>query len=461
MCNARGIDILLSFGNNYHTSLYQTDPKIYWWELGYNYPEDPDAHANFCADTVTWINGFVDKIEASQWASTVIYYDHHPEWSALRSEPEEYIRYLYDYSSIPVGKRYASPLFITDTPGYNDAAALKAALGSRVVDCADVHSYPYLDHCVDIEHCYDIVAAAFPSVPIYIGEFGSNDNPDESAMQSLVLDITNRAAAKGYVGITHWMLWDNAPPQPHQIYAWGYDEHSPKDVMGGMAELLTLAPNPDMETLNGIEPANWVAGGTVPFTFYYNNVAATNLLCGRILVNDTSGKVWMCSSLIPVTGDRKLFVSCYLRASMDNVRVNVVEYDDSQAFLAKTYGPEFTPPEWQWYNYTRATQSWFVPLCEQARYVIVSIGGDVRDNPSILDVDTVSVWESDAQALRSDFNNDSVVDRLDLADFAGVWLSRNVDPGWDNRRNLALPQDSIIDFEDFGYFAQEWMSESY
>lgn len=454
MCDERGIEIIMSFGNQYHTSLYQTDPKIYWWELGYDHPSDPQAHLNFCTDSVTWINGFVDKIEASLCASTVIYYDYHPEWSSLRTMAGEYIRYIYDNSNIPSGKRFVSPLIIDDW--HNDAADLRAALGQRTVDCADVHSYPYLGHCEDIEHCYDLVAASFPSVPIYIGEFGSNDNLDETAMQTLVLDITTRAAAKGYTGVTHWMLWDNAPPKPNAIYAWGYDAHSPKDVMGGMAELLTLVPNPDMEKVNGIEPADWSAQGDVPLTFYYNNSAATNSLCARILVNNTTGSVSLDSSLIPVTGGQKLFAGFYVRATMDNVRIKVTEYDQNQDFLAVACAPWFTPDQWQWYNYIRATQSWFAPLTGSTRYVRVSVCADVRANPSILDVDTVAVYESGVDAKRSDFNNDSAVNTLDLSALIGKWLESQNSSYPDCRYDLALPQDNIINLKDFEYLTEEW-----
>jgi hypothetical protein len=454
MCHERGIKILLSFGNSYHTSLYQETPKIYWWELGYG--DNSSGLLNFCADSTTWENGFIDKIEASPWADTVIYYDYHPEWSSLRHGTAEYITYLYDHTHVPAGKRYISPLILNDW--HNDANELKLALGSRIVDVIDFHVYPYDDFCADIEYCYGLVHAAYPSSQVYIGECGSSGDSNEPAQQSVVLDISQRARALKLEGFTHWMLWDNAPPNPRAIYAWGYDADTPKDVMGGMAELFSLAPNSDMEHLFGNQPQNWTAGGTVPLTFNDSNSSpAANSYCARIQVNNTSGKAWMTSALIPVQSGKKLFVNFYVRASMNNVGVTVSEYDANKNELAKIVGPTFSPLQWKWYGYMRNIGSWFAPLSDQTRFITISIGGAVNSNPSILDVDAVAVWQADSESLRSDFNYDSKVDYLDLMELTDAWLTADGQESWHNAIDVSLPQDHTINLKDVASFAREWL----
>jgi len=55
----------------------------------------------------------------------------------------------------------------------------------------------------------------------------------------------------------------------------------------------------------------------------------------------------------------------------------------------------------------------------------------------------------------ADFNNDDVVDMTDLRELAGLWLADANDPGWHIKYDLYV--DSVIDYRDFAYFAQEWM----
>lgn len=453
MCSKRDIGVILSFGNNYFVSINQATDK-YWWEEAYGTGDS--AFTEFLGDTRIWMNGFIDKIEASPWASTVRYYDYLNEWSALRKNAVWYLQYVYEWTNVPEGKRYLSLLHVQE--GLNDAVEAKSALGDNPVDAVDFHSYPLMNHMADIEAGFDLTRVSFPTIPIYLGEYGAAGITagDETTQQATVLDLYNRASAKGFAGMLHWMLWDNAPPSANQIIGWGYTYHEPKDVMGAMAELLSLVPNPDMENLNGIEPAGWSAGGTVPFTFYYNTSAATNSLCARILVNNTAGKAWMSSSLIPATGGKKLFLNCFIRSSMENIQMSVTEFDINQQQIAVFNGPSITPPAWQWYSYTHLAQSWFIPLSKQARFITVSVGGQVTTNPSILDVDTVTVWESQKHAYRSDFNDDSFVDKWDLFDFVNNWLFSDIFPGWDNIYDLALPQNSTVNYKDFEYISNEW-----
>ena len=55
----------------------------------------------------------------------------------------------------------------------------------------------------------------------------------------------------------------------------------------------------------------------------------------------------------------------------------------------------------------------------------------------------------------ADFNNDDIVDTLDLIELAEVWLIDSNDPGWDDTYDLY--DDNVIDYIDFAYFAKEWM----
>jgi parallel beta-helix repeat protein len=57
-----------------------------------------------------------------------------------------------------------------------------------------------------------------------------------------------------------------------------------------------------------------------------------------------------------------------------------------------------------------------------------------------------------------DFNDDGIVDTLDLAEMGGAWLVDANDPDWDSQYYMYdLYADDVIDFVDFAYFNQEWL----
>ena len=58
--------------------------------------------------------------------------------------------------------------------------------------------------------------------------------------------------------------------------------------------------------------------------------------------------------------------------------------------------------------------------------------------------------------IAADFDGDSDVDVLDLADFADSWLKVPADTGYDSRANLYADLAGIVDFHDFAVFANEW-----
>jgi endoglucanase len=58
--------------------------------------------------------------------------------------------------------------------------------------------------------------------------------------------------------------------------------------------------------------------------------------------------------------------------------------------------------------------------------------------------------------IAADFDGDSDVDMLDLADFADSWLKVPGNAGYDSRANLYADSSGIVDFSDFAVFANKW-----
>jgi endoglucanase len=58
--------------------------------------------------------------------------------------------------------------------------------------------------------------------------------------------------------------------------------------------------------------------------------------------------------------------------------------------------------------------------------------------------------------IAADFDGDSNVDMLDLADFADSWLKVPGNAGYDSRANLYADPSGIVDFYDFAVFANQW-----
>ena len=65
----------------------------------------------------------------------------------------------------------------------------------------------------------------------------------------------------------------------------------------------------------------------------------------------------------------------------------------SQDLIRNDVGEGFDPSGWTWNNYLHRIGTQSFALHADCRYVIVTICADVRGDPSVLDVDTVSVWE--------------------------------------------------------------------
>lgn len=171
---------------------------------------------------------------------------------------------------------------------------------------------------------------------------------------------------------------------------------------GTVPGLLNIIQNPDMEEVNGSVPANWIAGGSVPISFYSGGPsfadAATNQWYARIRVDDSSGGAWLSSHLTPVTGGNRVFANAYIRSGMDNVRITIIEYDQNGNGIKSNPGPSFTPVGWSYNNYFQRVGSWSVKLAPNTHYIIVNVSGIARPgtssvNPGYLDVDDVSAWQ--------------------------------------------------------------------
>ena len=397
MCSARDVDVVVCFANWYYGQTNPDTGNHYWVDAGYSW-------SGFLNDTYTWMNAIASAINNSAYASTVKYIDYQNEWSAgYQTYSTWYIQGVYDNTTanVPAVKR-ACGLLLPET----HADDLKTALGSRTLAAIDFHQYP--GSAYTVQQRYDAVHAAnaFPGIPVYIGEFAADgaNSSQEGAQQSWEVDTTNDAFNAGIYAILHWRLW--GPYRPDDPKAWGYDENSPKDVVGGICSgaLLDLA-NPDMETsLSG----TWTcagASGTNPSLAQIPdaNHSATNTHFARVTNTTGSGSIWMTSSMttLSVTGVRRMSANCFFRSkNLNNVHMVVKEYSAAGTLLATHTGLGYNPPDTygggMWFNYSRipGDTNWFWALNGSTAKITVTINGTIKTTgiTSYLEVDTVSVW---------------------------------------------------------------------
>lgn len=394
LATERNIKVFVAFGNDYLTAGPTSGGQ--WWQYYYN--DRPDQVAKFTAflgDSGNWVDRLVDVVESSAYRTTVLYYDYQNEYHKTIPYMAWYLTYLYDWSHIPAGKRGASVLNVPD-----DDADMQYQLGSRQLNFVDFHSYPDISFNSDIEGIYDRLRSMFPGATVLLGEFGwQSNNGGEGRQQTEVINLANRARAKGIPYYLNWLLYDGIFGPSSGGYGWGdHDRHSPKNIMGGFSQVQHLVANGDMELTAVGQPQNWSAGGTIPVTLMAGGPAqsdaATNDWYGRLQVNgQSSGRVWMVSDLTPVQGGHRLYANSFIRSNMRDVRMEVVEYDAYYNSLTTDTGPTFTPTGWSFNNYLQRGGTWSVQLGSQTRYVIVLISATVMSNPAYLDVDTVSAWE--------------------------------------------------------------------
>jgi hypothetical protein len=101
--------------------------------------------------------------------------------------------------------------------------------------------------------------------------------------------------------------------------------------------------------------------------------AAANDYYARIQCNTPKASVWMNAPTFTVTGGSKLYVNCFFRSSMTNIKISVSEYDSTWRVLPKSSGPAYTPSGWSWNNYLGRVGSWSTQLNASTYYVMVSV----------------------------------------------------------------------------------------
>jgi len=388
-CHDRKIKVVIAFGNVYLTS--STGQGERWWQWAYG---DTDQGFNeFKADSETWAEGIVDACEGSAYKADVIYYDINNEVSDLHPRCWAYVNHIYDNCDIPKGKKACSPLRISI-----DTEKLKDGLNGRRLDYIEQHTYPLGNNPYYATN-HATLATYFPHTTRTVGEYGQGceDSTEESSQEQRVLDVSEWAIDNDVPYYQHWMLWDHTPPADNQVYGWGYSHNSPKDVMGGMTDLLNLVANPDMEDNDGGVPQYWYDGGTVDRTFWRatpGGGAATNTAMARIRVtNESSGYVYIYSAKFDVEGGKELYLNAYICTNMTDARMRVWEYDSSDALIATTDGPTYTPA-WGNKHYLHEVGSWSLSLNANTRKVRVgALAYCDADATNYLDLDTVSAWE--------------------------------------------------------------------
>lgn len=412
MLSDRKMQVIIAFGNNYTgwrdvngDGIGDPGTQTHWEFL---YGSTPQGWSNFLTHSKAWVDGIVNAAKNSPYASSILFYDYENEIHRGVKNSWEYLRYLYDYSAIPAGKRGVSVLHVPA-----DSDLLATELQGRVLQFVDYHSYPRLAHA-NIESAYDAVRAKFPSAIIPLGEFGevcvvrnplepciegkTTYNTTEAVQTSTVMDLINRSIAKGIPYYLQWMLWDNTPIAVDQKTALGYSPHEPKDALGAVAEKFSLVLNPDMEGGMSSVVNAWQVGSTAPFStelWAGNNTAEAATRDGytRITVhNQASGSAWLCSRMASTQGKTQLHMNFFFRTNMTGVQPGVVQYDSSGREVTRSHGPAFTASGWSWNNYLHRAGSWSVALQPTTTSVIVCMNGSMTAaNPDYLDIDTVSV----------------------------------------------------------------------
>lgn len=393
LCKARNMKVIIAFANYFQGP---TNSPTYWANF---YGSGTTNYTHFLWDVQHWIDGFVDSIEASANASSVLYYDIQNEYDAAFPYSDWYSTFVFDWSTMPALKKGHSVLSLAD------AQSLSSAMGSRVLKFTDFHCYPTMcpaDQAI-LENYYDSMRGLFPSSQTIMGEFGrwAQYTTDEANQNCTVKDVASRAKTKGILYHLHWLFMDKEFNNQN-YFGLGYSTHYMKDTMGGLSSVENLIYNPDMELPGtGAPPTSWGFGSSTGNNTTFtaggpsSTDARTNLYYGRITRTAASGSVWMNVPTFAVTGTsgKKLYVNFFLRSSMTNIYPAIHEYDANWNPLGTLNGASYTPPTWTWYNYLAVVGTQSFTLASGTKNIIISIIGTSTSNPSYLDVDTISAFE--------------------------------------------------------------------
>jgi len=402
---ARNLQVIISFANDYLRM--RNDTYTLWGEF---YGDSEAGFQTFLRDSVRWIDGYVNAIEASPWRLSVICYDYQNEYNNIGKEPNQgytnrYVAYLYDSSAIPDGKRGVSL-----SHAFRDASGLKLVLdsspgplrGLRHLDFIDFHVYPESGQNADIVPCVDHLIAIFPGAVPIVGEFGYSSGAggqfSEASQTVGVVDVAARCEAQRVSYFINWQLCDDHSPLGlFQQYSWGYDVHTPKLALAVMARRVGVLTNSNFEAVDQGLPVGWQLGATPGALSLDSPLKVVGAApsetwvshCYASIAAIRPGQVWLSSDRTAVIPGRTLYVNAFLRSSMSDVCITIVEYD---AALQRTdrQGPKFTPPSFRFYNYLQQAGAWNVTLSSETRYVIVNISATCA-GPSFLDIGTVSL----------------------------------------------------------------------
>jgi hypothetical protein len=397
LCAARNLQVIIAFGNNYFDS--GPDPQTRWWMQSYG--NTTQGFTNFLNDCKTWINAYVEPVESSPNRATVIYYDYQNEYHAGLPYMGWYVTFLHDWSAIPRGKHGISVLGVpadVDDLQYQLANGGGPELGRRRLDYIDFHVYPDQGVNANVEDCFDHIVQKLPGCTPLVGEFGYLSAVEDHQWAG-VDELTSRCKTKGIAYYLNWLLWDDHSIGGFANTPWGYDMHTPKRVLGGMAAKVGLLANSNFDIIDAEgRPVGWEVGGSTS--------AETLTLIGPDVTGDTGaaathrfasistgqpGSVWLSSAEAAAVPGQRIFVNAYLRSNMQNVRINIIEYDSNRAHLADNNGSAFTPTDFRFGSYLHRVGSWSVLLGPKTSYVIVNVSADCPGpGPSYLDVAAVS-----------------------------------------------------------------------
>jgi hypothetical protein len=423
LCADRNIGVIIAFSNNYYNGIDSSTGQPWWVEA---YGNSNQGFSTFLNDTNTWMKSIVTAAESSPYADSVLYYDLENEYYSGTLNGPWYISSLYDWTNIPDGKRGISVLRVPEDANnlaYVLANASGPKLGTRRLDYVDFHSYVTPQSFPNYSSNTPTVAAPqlrsiFPDATVLLGEIGyetDDSSPNGSTatlnQETATLQTIHDAQNAGVSYYLNWLLWD-AISVYAQTPTFGTHPNSPRDVLGGVSAALGIASNPDMEIVNNGVPLNWSLGGTVPASLtsqagYGAGNSATNSHYARISTMSTSGALWVVSDEFPVKGGRQLFLNSYIRSSMRNVGMAVVQYDANRNRIHADSGPTFNPSGWGYVNYLQQIAStcsgaaiaqdqcsWNVTLEPNAAYVSITFNAQPGAVPtSYLDIDAVSAWQ--------------------------------------------------------------------
>lgn len=452
-----GFKIIIAFSNTY-LYRHKNDQYDNWEDPSLGYNVQPDGYWQFVTHSKKWIDRMVSLVGANR--ESILYYDIQNEYDARSANIDYYFRTMYSESTIPPAKRGISILEISkdvDPTHWPSIPSQLQAMNGASLAYVDFHSYPVMPshRCPlhwDIEYVYDHIRSRFATgTTVLLGEFGrpaiaqndptndvgaypgncprlpSGPTPDrhwdEPRQQATELDLIGRAETKGIPYFLHWMLWDNSPKRPdfdpadpdHQVYAYGYSPHAPKDVLGALAERRGLVANADFESAAQVgqlpqlwDKGSWGPANSAPPVMLFvsggpnSGEAATRDHYARLQTSQAcaSCTVWMQADAFAIGPGKRLHFNAYLRSNLQQVQMKLVQYDANWNVLAIYAAPAVTLNGWSWNNYMvrahaldapNASASLSTTTVAGTARVILTIGGTPATAPAILDVDTVSV----------------------------------------------------------------------